>query len=363
MYTILISDDEIIERNYLKSVINKYPDKYHLVGEAANGKETVEKAYTFKPNIIIMDINMPLLNGLEAANLIKLIQKNTIIILNSAYAEFEFACRAIDYNLDAYLLKPASEQKILETIDTCLQKEQLGGQLSGDFENLSTDFIDKYPYMIIDRLLTAIHTHDLKLIQYNISVYLDFLKSKQCHLEEYRLHIINTIFSIMRTVNKILPEKILTILKLDNHLQKISKAKYWYEILALTEDFLNRLLFFLKEGSVFNQDCAELIAKYIDECFNQQITLDSLSDKFHFHPSYISRCFHKNKGITIKAYINQRRINYAIYLLETSDLSIKDIAHSCGFINISHFNRVFKGLTDKIPSQITKEKRGNENRA
>lgn len=354
MYTILISDDEIIERNYLKSVINKYPDKYNLVGEAANGHETVEISYTYRPDIIIMDINMPLFNGLEAAKLIKVMNKNTIIILNSAYAEFEFARQAIDYNLDAYLLKPASEQKILETIDACLQKKQLKGQLSGNLENLSLDFIDKYPYTIIDQLLTAINTHDIKLIQYNISGYLDFLKSKQNHLEEYRLHIINTIFSIMRAINNVLPENILAILKMDNHLQKISKAKYWYEILALTEDFLNRLLFFLKEASAFNQDCAELIAKYIDECFNQQITLDSLADKFHFHPSYISRSFHKNKGITIKAYINQRRIKHAIYLLETSDLPIKDIAHSCGFVNISHFNRVFKIITGKIPSQLNK---------
>lgn len=297
---------------------------------------------------------MPLFNGLDAARLVKEKQKNTIIILNSAYAEFEFARKAIDYNLDAYLLKPASEQNILETIEVCLQKKQLEGQLNGNFENFSPDFIDKYPYSIIDQLVTSIHTHDLKLIRYNISIYLDFLKSKQYHLEEYRLHIINTIFSIMRTINNVLPENIQSILKLDNHIQKISKAKYWYKILFLTEDFFNRLLFFLKEDITFNLDCAELISKYIDECFQEQITLDNLANIFHFHPSYISRIFHKNKGITINSYINQKRIDHAVYLLKTSDLAIKDVAYSCGFVNISHFNRVFKKLTMKTPSQINR---------
>lgn len=351
MYTILISDDEIIELNYLKSVINKHPDKYHLIGEASNGQQIVDMALEHKPNIIIMDINMPLCNGLEAAKLIKAKHKNIIIILNSAYAEFEFARQAVDYNLDAYLLKPASEQNILETIDTCLQKKELTGQVSGNFEDLSEDLINKYPYSIIDQLIKAIQTYDIKLIKHNISIYLDFLKSKQYHLEEYRLHIINTMFSIMRTLNKVLPENIKTMLKCDKYLQKISKANYWHEILALTEDFFNCLLFFFKENSTFNPDCTELITKYIDESFQEQITLDSLSELFHFHPSYISRVFRKNKGITIKSYINQKRIDHAVYLLETSDLAIKDIAYSCGFVNVSHFNRVFKNSTGKKPSQ------------
>lgn len=351
MYKILISDDESIERNYLKSVINKYPDKYSLIGEAANGQQVIDMALIHKPNIIIMDINMPLYNGLEASRIIKTKQKNIIIVLNSAYAEFEFARKAIDYKLDAYLLKPASEQSILETIDTCLKRKELKGEVSGDFENLSQYFIDRYPYSIIDQLIKAIHTNDLKLIQYNINTYLDFLKSQQHNLEEYRLHVMNTMFSIMRTINKVLPENIQTILKCDNYIQKISKARNWYEILTLTEDFFNCLLIYLKENFTYNLDCTELISKYIDEYFEEKITLDSLSEIFHFHPSYISRVFHKNKGVTIKSYINQKRIEHAIYLLETSNLAIKDIAHSCGFINISHFNRVFKKFTGKKPSQ------------
>lgn len=352
MYSILISDDEIIERNYLKSVINKFPDKYYLSGEAVNGREVVDMAAALKPNIIIMDIYMPLLNGLEAARIIKTNQKNVVIILNSAYAEFEFARQAIGYNLDAYLLKPASEQNIFETIDSCLCKKQLNEELNVGSAKFSTNLLDKYPYSIVDRLIESIHTHDLKLIQYNASIYLDFLKSQQYNLEEYRLHIINTIFSIMRTINMVLPESPHSIIKLDSHLQEISKAKNWYEILNCIEDFFNHLMLLLKESFIFNRDSIESIVKYIDECYLKQISLDSLSDIFHFSPSYISRAFHKSKGVTINTYINQKKINHAVYLLKTSDLAIKDIAYSCGFVNISHFNRVFKKLTDKVPSQI-----------
>lgn len=364
MYTILICDDETIERNYLKSILKKYPKKYQLIGEAANGQQAIDISLAYKPNIIIMDINMPLYNGLEAANFIKAKNKNTIIVLNSAYAEFEFARQAIEYNLDAYLLKPASEKDILETIDTCVQRKELKGQVCGDYKSSSQKFANKYPYTIIDQLIKAISTHDLKLIEHNINTYLDFLKLQQNHLEEYRLHIINTIFSIMRTFYSTVPENNQIMTKCDIFIQDISKVKYWYEMLALTENYFNQLLFQLKQNSIFNQDCTELIKTYIDKYFQERITLDNLSELFHFHPSYISRVFHENKGITIKSYINKKRIDYAIYLLETSDLAIKDIAHSSGFVNTSHFNRVFKKLTDDVPSQIKrKDKKHNENRA
>ena len=62
---------------------------------------------------------MPLMNGLEAAKKIKEKLPNTIIILNTAYADFEFAKKALDYHLDAYILKPATKQQIFDILDNC----------------------------------------------------------------------------------------------------------------------------------------------------------------------------------------------------------------------------------------------------
>lgn len=355
MYTVVIADDEAIERNYLKSVFEKYPEQYFLAGEAINGEQVIEIALEKKPNIIIMDINMPIYNGLVAAKHIKTILNNTIIILNSAYAEFEFARQAIDYNLDAYLLKPASEKDILNTITSCFRKKKLNGQLNGSYNNISKNLNNEYPYSVIDHLINALCEHNFQLIRFNVTRYLDFLKSQQNHLEEYRLYIINTIFSIVRELQKIIPESILILLNCGQRLQKISKAEYWYEILELTEDFFKGVLFLFCEDSCFPLSCADMVANYIDENFYRQINLDKLGELFHFSPSYISRVFHQSKGVTIKNYLNQKRVNHAVKLLQGSNLEIKEVASSCGFINISHFNRVFKEVTGKTPLEVKKE--------
>lgn len=120
MLRVLIADDEAIERRYLSSLFQKYPDKFQIAGEAANGREILELASMLRPDIIIMDINMPLMNGLESAHEIKQLLPETLILLNTAYAEFEFAKKAVDYKLDAYLLKPASERQIFDAIKDCL---------------------------------------------------------------------------------------------------------------------------------------------------------------------------------------------------------------------------------------------------
>ena len=119
MINILLADDEAVERRYFRNLFHRRPG-YQVVGEAQNGVENMELAEKTQPDVIIMDIYMPLMNGLESAHRIKERFPGIIIILNTAYADFEFAKRALDYRLDAYLLKPASEEQIIETIQSCI---------------------------------------------------------------------------------------------------------------------------------------------------------------------------------------------------------------------------------------------------
>jgi YesN/AraC family two-component response regulator len=360
MYTIVIADDENIERTYLTNVIKKYPEQYFISGEASNGEQVIDIAMEKKPDIIIMDINMPVYDGLTAAHHIKTHLTDVIIILNSAYAEFQYARQAIDYNLDAYLLKPSSENEILDTISSCLNKKLNHRQLRGIFIDTSQNLTNGYPDLIVDHLVNGICMQDLHLIRFNLEKYMDFLSTQKNQLEKYRLYIINTVFSIERELQGIIPEKILKLLNFCQTLQNISEAKYWFEILDYTENFCQQLMLLFSENMFVNCNLSDKLVKYIDENFNKQISLDGLSDIFHFNPSYISRTFHMCKGITLNNYIMEKRINHAIYLLSESGLQVKEISCRCGFINITHFNRVFKKMTGKTPLQIKMEKTKNE---
>lgn len=353
MYTIMICDDEKIERDYIKSVINKYQSKYKLIGEASNGQQIIELAFKYNPDIIIMDIKMPIYDGLEAAKIIKLKFEDMIILLNSAYGEFEFAQKAIDYSLDGYLLKPSSEAAIIKAITSSLDKRVTKDELY-EKSNYSKE-VDEYPYSLVENILRSIYLRDIKLLQNKVKIYFDFIKLEKQNLMSYRLHIINTMFSIITLLQNLISTQAYKIICNYNYLLKISRKNNTCEILDITEDFFDLLISILDEEFKFNNNCEDIIQAYIDKYFQEEITLEKLSNICHFNSSYISRIFHHNKKITINAYINKKRIEYAINLLKNSNLLIKDIAFESGFINISHFNRVFKDITGEIPSNIKRK--------
>ena len=353
MLTILIADDESIERNYLQTVFTRYRDLYQVVALAENGEQAVRLFNKHRPEIIIMDINMPLLNGIDAAKRIRQDVPGQIIILNSAYAEFEFAKQAVENGIDSYLLKPTNEETILSTIAACVNKKKLNGEVS---VNLTKKSIINYPFEIVDHLLEAITSNDINLLKSNITLYLNFLKLQQQEFDQYRLHILNTIFSVQRILSQgRVPESLLALLDSPYFLQAISRSLSWYEIRSETAKFFNRLILVFESLNPACKDGMDAVVRYIEKNFSEDITLDSLARYAHFSPAYLSRTFHEKMKITIRSYINQQRIKHALYLLQHSDQGIRDIAGSCGFKNLSHFHRVFKEHTGKTPVQAKKK--------
>jgi len=350
LYTIMVVDDEIIEREYIKSIVLKYPNRYCLVGEANNGKQAINIALDKGPDVIIMDISMPLLDGLESSRLIKLEYENSIIILNSAYSEFEFAQKAISYGLDAYLLKPASENEIIDTIESSLRKakyQSRGIMISNEKENID---IREYPYNLVDNIVSSIEVKDIDMLEKSVEDLLKRLKALAIDADKYRLFIINTIFTIMRTLNNIMDDNVSNTFRSEEYLERVSRASYWHEIYSLIEEFLSNVIALLRNSYQYTNNFTLLVEKYIEENYDKKLTLDKLSDVFHFSPAYLSRKFHQEKGCTINDYIRNTRIRHAIILIESSSLSIKHIAIKSGFSNVSHFNRVFKSVTGSTPS-------------
>lgn len=356
MLTVMIADDEAIERDYLKSILQKYPAVYCLIHEAANGEQAVEAAFQKKPDIIVMDIKMPLLNGLEAAIRIKARYEHTVIILNSAYSEFDFAQKALHYELDAYLLKPAAEHEIIDTIEGALRKKKFQTKTSMDLNTTGRFGLIEYPYEELDRLIDSIRIKDLKLSDASIQDFLEKLRTLNITADEYRLFVINAVFNIMRSLNGLAAEEDLYLIEHKAHLDKISQAHYWHEIYALAEEFLTAVFSIVKSSLDASRNFSGLVEKYIEDHYKDDLTLEKLADVFHFSPAYLSRKFHQDKGCTINDFIRSVRVGRARSMIENSDLAIREIALKCGFSNISHFNRVFKAMTGKTPSEYkTKE--------
>jgi len=117
----IIADDESFVRDAFKMVINKCFPQIMVVAEAQTGREAIEKASEFNPNIMIMDVKMPGINGLQAIYEIKKINPETRFIVLTAYDNFEYAKEALSLSVDEYILKPARREKIIESVSKVLR--------------------------------------------------------------------------------------------------------------------------------------------------------------------------------------------------------------------------------------------------
>ena len=123
---VLIVEDEIRIRKGMANLIEGHT-AHTVVGEAQNGKEGIEMALLYVPDLIITDIRMPVMDGLEMMEQLRKSDQSWHFVVLSGYSEFEYAKRAIRYGVDDYLIKPLAPDdviKLLESIEQKLKKER-----------------------------------------------------------------------------------------------------------------------------------------------------------------------------------------------------------------------------------------------
>lgn len=117
MYRVLLVDDEPIALDSLEYMLRKNRKDIEVVGKARSGRDAVEKVYNARPDIVLMDINMPGINGLEAIRRIKETNSSAQFIITTAFDYFDYAVEAMELQATEYLLKPIREAKLLEVME------------------------------------------------------------------------------------------------------------------------------------------------------------------------------------------------------------------------------------------------------
>lgn len=119
---IMLVDDHTIVRQGLGRLLEEHRG-LTVVGEATNGQIAIEKACKLKPDIIIMDIAMPRMNGIEAAKRIRKLVPETKIIILSMYSHEHYIHELLECGVSGYLLKDAGGRDIIEAIHAALRNE------------------------------------------------------------------------------------------------------------------------------------------------------------------------------------------------------------------------------------------------
>ncbi len=150
MYSVMLVDDEILERQGWRQILEKHRSgSVRVVGEARSGKEAVELAKRNKPDLILMDVKMPGLDGIKAGRLIREFHPGVKILVISAYDEFSYAQEALKFGAVNYLLKPVQPAEMLEIIDQQLSALEHERKEKEEEETLQAMFQKAMPYIKI----------------------------------------------------------------------------------------------------------------------------------------------------------------------------------------------------------------------
>lgn len=119
---VLVADDILETRNVIKKMLNMEEESFEIVGEASNGKEVIDLIPKLRPDVVLMDINMPILNGLEATEKISNEFPYICVIIMSVQGENEYLKKAMFYGAKEYIIKPFNYDSLVNTITLTYEK-------------------------------------------------------------------------------------------------------------------------------------------------------------------------------------------------------------------------------------------------
>lgn len=130
MIKVLIVDDEPKQREGLRTFIDWQSYGYIVVDTASNGNEALDKYKTHRPELVITDIRMPGMDGLQLTSQLRAMDSKLHFLILSGYADFEYAKKAMAYRADGYLMKPVDEDELIDYLNKI--KEQVDQEKSAE---------------------------------------------------------------------------------------------------------------------------------------------------------------------------------------------------------------------------------------
>lgn len=363
MYKVLIMDDEPWSREVVKSLGQWDTLNLTIAGEGEDGTEGLKLIQELKPDIVITDMRMP---GIEGVELLKTISERfpeVKIIVMSGYDDFVYLKQAIRSRAMEYLIKPIDPEELNASLLRCVRELDEVPDRTKALWGTSLVFTDAavldkymsfrqlvYGYLLEMNKTAVFQTlHELKLFmektlqgEQHENVWARIGHDFMILLEEY---VSENDFdaacvwngknsewaarSGWKSINEVIEDICWLYEKAMNAIENIQKNK-------------NRL------------DISEVKA-YIDRYFQDPISLETVAQRFFVSKEHLSRTFKLLVGENITDYILKRRMEKAKELIVGQKLAIKNVAQMMGYEDLAYFYKVFKKHYGLTPGELRKE--------
>jgi len=360
MYKVFFVDDEASMRAGIRESIEWSDSGFTLAGEAPDGEMALSLMQEIMPDILITDVRMPFMDGIELSRQAKKIMPWIKIIILSGHDEFEYAKQAITIGVEDYLLKPVTSAKLMETLTEVANR--IDKERKSNIENLiasmqdigvsgkmSLKNINKLP--IIDKLRYATQADVPKFVE-------DYLDSFDSNARSSFIFIYYIFMDILLSSSKIIEEfggdakEVLSEFFDAGHM--LQEGEDIEKVRNLLKSVLERVVEFrdAATGSKYSDIIVKAREYIINNFSDKDISLHKVAKEVSISPNHFSTVFSRETGETFIGFITGVRIEHAKTLLKTTQMRTSDVGYEVGYNDTQYFSYVFKKHTGMTPKEF-----------
>lgn len=393
-WKVLIADDEPVIREGIRDSVNWSSLQMEVKAEAEDGEEALELALEHSIDILLADLNMPIMDGIALIKQIREKLPQCKIVIITGHDEFTYAQEAVRLNVTDYILKPADPnqlKQVLESVrlelETSVKQDQFiemaSNQISKNLSMLREQFCRDW---IEGRLEIADIQKQLQFLElplrspelFAVLQCPEYFANKPLMKEKekqmFMFSIENIVSELLDPYNKVIfrDETGLIIIILwkyvpDEMFKRIEKVIQEY--LKMTINMYVELVEGeLEEVSVVYRQCKDLMKneltispivrrarQYIETHFaDPTITLELVAKTLQVSPVYLSRMIKQELGMSFVSLVTNMKMKKAIQLLNSTDLPIVEIAEQVGYDTQHYFSTAFKKVMGVSPIKYRK---------
>ncbi len=365
MYTVLIVDDEDPARNMLDLLLDWEKAGFRIIGKAENGRKAIEIYNRKHVDLVITDIQMPVMDGIELIAQIKEKKPDQSIVVLSCHESFAYAQQVLRLGVEDYLIKDMlTGEQLKECLDRVVKKMEKHDEPVKKllFSRESTENIEKvYPaWMAKAENRMDLLQNNLMKKDYNgarkciCSLYqVPFEGMVKCHFLNWVNHYVYMLLRMYCRKDGIKEEKIFgKYTGMENEI--LLEADCEEASCELLCGFLERLEQLHVKEDPYSMRIQKVI-EYLEENYYQNISLQSVAEYFGIHKVYLARSFKTETGETLNDFLTAIRIEKAKFLLMITDNKVNEVGYTVGFNSVQSFYTAFKKREGCSPNEYRRK--------
>lgn len=342
MFFVQLVDDEPLVRMGLKKLIPWEQLGFKVVCEAQNGQEALQQLKEYDIDLIITDIEMPILDGMNYIKKVREEKYKQSILILTAYAEFEYAKMAISYGVSGYILKPIIEEQIIETLKKVRKSLKVPVDRSFSREK------DK-------KLVDAVLLHDKRTFELLSNIIKEELEYDSEDISGTCMRCFYILEEIVSEMNKKY-NNLDKLESLDDYLL-IKQQKFITKeaLLSQFETEVKRIFDILEKYMLLSKDnVVRQASRYVVEHVDEKIGLTLISNTLGISKNYFCSLYKQETGDNFLNYVTKTKIQRAKYLLKEKNMRIYEVCNYLGYTDTTYFTKLFKKYCGITPNEYKK---------